>query len=124
MFRICKQHRPYRRDAGTAGNEQQVTSRIIPQIEMSRRSFEMGLLTHLEMEQKAGTGTARNLVEQQSDHVRSAGLRGDGVGPRHETASMRMRHFERNKLARFKIDGLRLDQPQIELTHVVSEILD
>jgi hypothetical protein len=35
-----------------------------------------------------------------------------------------MRHFEGNKLARFELDGGRLNEPQIELPHIVRQIFD
>jgi hypothetical protein len=32
--------------------------------------------------------------------------------------------LERNELARLELDGGRLNEPQIELTHIVRQILD
>src|SRR5580765_8162078 len=109
-FRVRQQHGSDRRNAGAAGDEQQFAPRVISQIEMSRRSFELCLLSFFEMEQKTGTWSARNQIKQQRDKVRLAGLRGDGVSPRHETSGPRMRHFERNELAGLERDRFWLVQ--------------
>src|SRR5512141_2115916 len=119
-FRVRQQHGPDRRNASPTGHKQQFALRIVSQIEMPRRPFELCLLSCLEMEEKAGARTTRYQIEQKGDDARSAGLRRDGIGSSEEAAGLRIRHLERHKWTRLKVDGFGLDQLQIQATHIVG----